>query len=107
MPPVTQSMDAEVTEKPSIGTKSNTVTFNYTDDCDDVSFEKRQFKTPDVNSVLLTQPTAISIWADGLLYIETRVGIVQAVGQNVETLETTSFCYFEKLRTSVTRMQTG
>lgn len=96
-PPATQAMSVDVTAESSIGIVSNTVSYTYSDECDDVRFDNAQIRTPGGEVVDLIQPTAIALWEDGKLYIGTRVGIVQVVGYNVETLKTTNFCYSEKL----------
>lgn len=96
-PASSQAKSVEVTVRSSIGLVSNVVKYSYGDDCDDVAFEKQQMKDGDGDFVGLTQPTAIASWQDGRLFVGTRIGVVQVVEYDSETLVTKSVCTSEKL----------
>lgn len=81
----------------SIGYASNVLQFSYTTACDDVKFDKSRIITPDGENIPLLQPTCVALWQDGKLYLGTRVGNIQVVEYDRETLVTKSICHSDTL----------
>lgn len=106
-PPAARKMSVDVVVKSGRRLPSNAMKYSYTNDCDDVKFEKLEIKTSARKDIPLTQPTAISIWQDGKLYIGTRIGVVKVVSYDAETLTTKSICHSEQLTDSRYRDASG
>lgn len=106
-PPATTPGSVKITAVSSIGIASNLLKYSYSNDCDDVRFVNKDVKTSSGGNLALTQPTSISVWQDGKLYIGTRVGIVQVVDYNAKSLISKSLCYSHKLRDSRYKLADG
>lgn len=98
LPPAVENPGTvQVFVKGVTGTSSNSLNYEYGSDCDPIRFDVEELKHPDGATLSIDQPTAISIWQDGEIYIGTRKGIVYAAKFDYESHLVTSLCHSEKL----------
>lgn len=74
---------------------SNGLTYRYDDSCDDIAFDEGHLLLPSGKRVVLNQPTSITTWQNGNLYIGTRGGVLHVVGYNSHSLKVTTMCSSE------------
>lgn len=97
-PHAPKRMSVGVTVRSSRGKESNAVKYTYSDKCDDINFETHKIKSKSGKLYIPTQPTAVSIWQDGNLYIGTERGDVLVLNYNSDTLVLNSICHSEQMR---------
>lgn len=91
-PPASSSAQVvQVTLETASGIKSASLPYEYGSTCDPIEFVSKNLTNGGKNFDFV-QPTSITIWQDGKLYVGTRPGLVKVVGYNSETLEVTSYC---------------
>lgn len=79
------------------GYRSNSLVFEYDNNCDSVSFQEQKFSHENGSNYIVPHATAVSLWQDGSLYVGTREGQVHVLKYQLDSLLVTSHCYSRPL----------
>lgn len=91
-PPSSVSQIVQVTAQTVSGLTSEALPYEYGSSCDPIAFDSYNLTNSDGSNLDLIQPTTVSLWQDGKIYVGTRQGIVKVVGYNADTLVVSSLC---------------
>lgn len=94
-PAVKDPGTVQVSVKNSLGESSVSLSYEYGSECDPIRFEADGLKTSDGAILNLDQPTAISIWQNGKIFVGTRKGIIFGIEYDHETYNVKSLCHSE------------
>lgn len=96
-PPSASPGNVEVYVNTPSGLSSSKLTYEYGSDCDPIQFDSLNMKKDDGSSMKLEQPTAISIWQDGQLYVGSWKGFIYVINYDEKNNVVTSTCHSETL----------
>lgn len=96
-PAVEMPGTVQVSVNGASGASSISLNYEYGSDCDPIRFDSDELKSSSGDVLNIDQPTSISIWQDGEIYIGTRKGIIYATKFDYDSYVVTSMCHSEKL----------